>query len=140
MRRAATGSSYPGNEVPHSTCAHDCTGAYCKFSNSDRTQCQTNLPKLLILTVYTALVYGILYLTFVAYPYSFEFERGWSPAVASLSFISMLIGIISAAAMLAIFTKSWYAGRLAKTKELNPEDRLPPMILGSVVLPTGLCS
>jgi MFS transporter, DHA1 family, multidrug resistance protein len=85
-------------------------------------------------------VYGILYLTFEAYPISFEFDRGWSPGVVSLPFISLFVGIIIGCTTIAIFTKSWYAKRLVATKRLNPEDRLPTMIAGSIALPTGKAS
>jgi len=95
-------------------------------------------PILIILTLYMSLVYGILYLTFEAYPISFEFNRGWSPGLASLPFISIFIGVVLACAVIAVYTNTYYAKRMAITKRLNPEDRLPPMVAGSIILPIGL--
>ncbi|KAH0352987.1 MFS general substrate transporter, partial [Aureobasidium melanogenum] len=95
-------------------------------------------PILIVLTVYMSLVYGILYLTFEAYPISFEEDRGWSPGLASLPFIAIFIGVVLACAIIGTFSKTWYAKRLIESGKLNPEDRLPPMIAGSVILPIGL--
>ncbi|KAG9642641.1 MFS general substrate transporter, partial [Aureobasidium melanogenum] len=95
-------------------------------------------PILIILTIYMSLVYGILYLTFEAYPISFERDRGWSPGIASLPFIAIFIGVVLACATIGGFSKTWYAKRLIESGKLNPEDRLPPMIAGSLILPIGL--
>ncbi|KAI5275329.1 MFS general substrate transporter [Aureobasidium subglaciale] len=95
-------------------------------------------PILIILTIYMSLVYGILYLTFEAYPISFEMDRGWSPGLASLPFIAIFIGVVLACAIIGGFSKTWYAKRLIASGKLNPEDRLPPMIAGSIILPIGL--
>jgi DHA1 family multidrug resistance protein-like MFS transporter len=95
-------------------------------------------PILIILTLYMSLVYGILYLTFEAYPISFEMDRGWSPGLASLPFIAIFIGVVLACAIIGTFSKTWYAKRLIESGKLNPEDRLPPMIAGSLILPIGL--
>ncbi|KIW31841.1 uncharacterized protein PV07_03434 [Cladophialophora immunda] len=97
-------------------------------------------PILVVVTVYMALVYGILLLTFEAYPISFEVKRGWSPTIGSLPFTCILAGVVAGCLAIAAFTKTWYARRWAAgmTKRPTPEDRLPPMIAGSVVLPIGL--
>ena len=95
-------------------------------------------PILVIVTLYMTLVYGLLYLTFEAYPISFEMDRGWSAPIASLPFIGILLGILIACLVLALHSKLYYGPRLIRTKKLNPEDRLPPMMLGSIILPVGL--
>jgi len=95
-------------------------------------------PILIVLTAYMSLVYGILYLTFEAYPISFEFDRGWSEGVASLPFIAIFIGVVLACVFIAVYTNTYYAKRMALTNKLNPEDRLPPMVAGSIILPIGL--
>lgn len=95
-------------------------------------------PILAILTLYMSLVYGILYLTFEAYPFAFQQDRRWSAGLASLPFLGLLIGILIACAGLGVFGKTWYAKRLIRTRKLNPEDRMPPMIVGAILLPVGL--
>ncbi|KIW95082.1 uncharacterized protein Z519_03665 [Cladophialophora bantiana CBS 173.52] len=96
-------------------------------------------PILIVVTIYMALVYGILLLTFEAYPISFGVRRGWSPTVGSLPFICIFAGVVGGCLAIAAFTKTWYARRISDTaRQPTPEDRLPPMIAGSFVLPIGL--
>ena len=54
-------------------------------------------PILVLITVYMALVYGILYLFFEAYPISFQEERGWNQGVGALPFIGIIIGVLCGA-------------------------------------------
>jgi DHA1 family multidrug resistance protein-like MFS transporter len=51
-------------------------------------------PILLLVTVYMALIYGILYLFFEAYPISFQEERGWNQGVGALPFLGILMGVL----------------------------------------------
>lgn len=94
--------------------------------------------KLAILTLYTTFTYGLLYMTFLAYPVAFQAQRGWDPAIGSLPFLSIFVGISISAVCTGIFSKTWYAKRWRATQKLNPEDRLPPMIVGSILLPIGV--
>ncbi|KAG4429786.1 hypothetical protein IFR05_014736 [Cadophora sp. M221] len=96
-------------------------------------------PILMAMTLYSSLVYSILYLIFFAYPYSFRVVRGWSSTIASLPFLGIFIGIVLCCIYIAIDTKTRFNKLLlASPKPFIPEARLPPMIIGSVILPAGL--
>lgn len=96
-------------------------------------------PILLLVTIYLALIYGILYLTFEAYPISFQEVRGWSHAgVAALPFLSILVGVFIGGAIIVFVTKTRFARKMKQQGRVVPEERLPPMILGSILLPIGL--
>ncbi|KAG4428625.1 hypothetical protein IFR05_015889 [Cadophora sp. M221] len=95
-------------------------------------------PILLLITIYMSLVYGILYLFFLAYPISFQRERGWNQGVGALPFLGIMIGISLGAFTIAYLTKTRYARIIEKKGRAAPEERLPPMILGSLFLPIGL--
>ncbi|RAH49927.1 MFS transporter [Aspergillus brunneoviolaceus CBS 621.78] len=96
-------------------------------------------PILLAITLYLALVYGILYLFFEAYPVSFQEVRGWTnEGIAGLPFIGILIGVICGVALIVWQTKTRFARKLAKHGRVTPEERLPPMMIASVLLPVGL--
>ncbi|KAJ5894712.1 hypothetical protein N7495_006403 [Penicillium taxi] len=96
-------------------------------------------PILLCLTIYLALVYGILYLFFEAYPISFGQVRGWEDAgIAALPFLGIMIGVILGAAFIIITTKTRFARKLKKHGKVVPEERLIPMMVASVLLPIGL--
>ncbi|KAI9761602.1 MAG: Citrinin biosynthesis cluster MFS transporter mrr1 [Candelina submexicana] len=95
-------------------------------------------PILVLVTIYLALIYGILYLFFEAYPISFQEERKWNEGVGALPFISILIGVVLGGTVIAIITKTRFARKMKKHGKVVPEERLPPMIIGAAVLPIGL--
>lgn len=90
------------------------------------------------MTLYGSLVYGIQYLSFYAIPHIFRHDRHWPNNTASLPFISMLLGIIIASIGTSIFYSKWYQPRLKARGKVCPEDRLPPVMVGSFLLPIGL--
>lgn len=95
-------------------------------------------PILIIMTVYISLVYGILYLIFFAYPYSFQNDREMVEGIASLPFISIFIGVLIACASLTWETKVIFTPKFTRAKKVIPEERLPPMMVGGIVLVIGL--
>lgn len=95
-------------------------------------------PILLLFTVYMAFVWGILYVFFEAYPISFQEKRHWSPGIASLPFLSLLIGVLLGCVIVAISSKTHLARIYKQHGHIVPEERLPPMILGACILPAGL--
>ncbi|OOQ88609.1 MFS general substrate transporter [Penicillium brasilianum] len=109
-------------------------------------------PILIVMTIYLTLVYGTLYLSYQLFPKAFQ-NRGWSKPTATLPFLSVGLGVLSALGLFSLFTMTWYKSRWldsqkAKTEEegkspssqikITPEHRLPPMILGAVILPPAL--
>lgn len=95
-------------------------------------------PILIVITAYLTLVYGILYLAFQAFPRAYQ-ERGWSVKESQLPFIAVLLGVISAFLTCAFYTLTFMKRRVhANHGVFVPEWRLPPMILGAVILPPSL--
>ncbi|KAJ5200591.1 Major facilitator superfamily domain general substrate transporter [Penicillium cf. griseofulvum] len=96
-------------------------------------------PILVAITLYLALIYGILYLFFEAYPISFGEVRGWThEGVAALPFIGILVGVVFGICLIIYNTKTRFARKLAKHGKVVPEERLVPMMVASVLLPIGL--
>lgn len=95
-------------------------------------------PILIVMTLYISLVYGILYLIFFAYPISFEYDRRILFGVSSLPFLAIFIGVLGACAYMTWETRTIFQAKLVKAKKLIPEERLCPMMVGSVVLVIGL--
>ncbi|KAJ5239210.1 hypothetical protein N7468_003829 [Penicillium chermesinum] len=96
-------------------------------------------PILVCMTLYLALVYGILYLFFEAYPISFAEVRGWTNiGVASLPFIGIMVGVLCGVALIVFTTKTRYARKHAAQGRVAPEERLVPMMVASILLPIGL--
>lgn len=96
-------------------------------------------PILICMTIYLALIYGILYLFFEAYPVSFGQVRGWThEGIAALPFIGIMIGVLLGVALIIYTTKTRFARKLAMNGHVVPEERLIPMMVASVFLPIGL--
>lgn len=96
-------------------------------------------PILSLFTIYLALVYGILYLSFFAYPISFGEVRGWKrQGVAALPFLGILVGIILGCIIIAYYTQTIFTRKVLKRGYVVPEDRLIPMIFAAPALPAGL--
>jgi DHA1 family multidrug resistance protein-like MFS transporter len=95
-------------------------------------------PILLLISIYLAYIYGILYLFFEAYPISFQIERGWNQGVGALPFLGIMIGVLLGSITITCITKTRFARKLKKHGKVIPEERLIPMIAGAIILPVGL--
>ncbi|KAJ9096132.1 hypothetical protein QFC20_006507 [Naganishia adeliensis] len=93
-------------------------------------------PIVFLLAVYMAIIIGTLYLLFGAFPIVFKQERGWSPGIGGLSFLGGLIGWVLAVVYSLVYENPRYARKLKEAGGwLRPEERLPPAILGGILLP-----
>lgn len=95
-------------------------------------------PILWFLNLYMSLVYGVLYLCFVAYPIVFSQHRGWSPGISGLSFLG-----VGAGTMIGILSEPLLR-RLINAQPLDPKTGKPPpeatalvMAIGSILTPLG---
>ncbi len=96
-------------------------------------------PILACMTAYMSLVYAIIYLMFVAYPYSFEVVRGWDIGIAALPFIGLFIGYLIGCVACILESTIRFQKLLQKNNgSFAPEERLPAMIVGSVIIIAGL--
>lgn len=91
------------------------------------------------MTCYSAFVYGLLYLSFEAYPVSFVDERGWKPSTASLPLIGVCGGIVLGSAIIVADIKFRFSKRRpADESHSEPEAGLAIMMFGSFLIPVGL--
>lgn len=95
-------------------------------------------PVLMLVTLYMSLIYGILYLFFEAFPVSFNEERKWNLGVGALPFLSVAIGIILGSIVILFHIRVRYTSIVKRHGSVPPEERLLPMMLGSILLPAGL--
>ena len=95
-------------------------------------------PILNLITIYMALIYGILYLFFEAYPISFQEQRGWNDGVGALPFLGITVGVLVGVIIIVYLTKTRYARKMKKHGKAAPEERLVAMMIGAVMLPAGL--
>ncbi|KAK5072429.1 hypothetical protein LTR51_005065 [Lithohypha guttulata] len=95
-------------------------------------------PIVLLISIYMAIIYGILYMLFGAFPIVFQQTRGWSQGIGGLAFLGVAVGML-----IGVAYAIWDNSRYVKVEdehdgEAPPEARLPPAIVGSVALPIGL--
>ncbi|EFX00914.1 major facilitator superfamily transporter multidrug resistance [Grosmannia clavigera kw1407] len=95
-------------------------------------------PILWFFNIWISVVYGILYLCFVAYPIVFRKHRGWSAGTAGLAFVGMGTGT-----MLAIVSEPICRKFINKHRKDPETGRAPPeasarvLIIGAVLTPVG---
>ncbi|CAG5188939.1 uncharacterized protein ALTATR162_LOCUS12063 [Alternaria atra] len=96
-------------------------------------------PIVLLLSIYMAVVYGTLYMLFGAFPIVYQQGRGWSQGIGGLAFLGVAVGMI-AATIYSIWDNKRYnkAIEASPSGVAAPEARLPPALLGSVIMPIGL--
>ena len=96
-------------------------------------------PIVLILSMYTAIVYGTLYMLFGAYPVVFQLERGWSAGEGGLTFLGIAVGMVLALPTIAGIN-IWYikVAQASSDGVAPPEARLPGGMLGGITVPAGM--
>lgn len=88
--------------------------------------------------LYIAIVYGCLYLCFVAYPIVFTDMRGWSPGLSGLAFCGIGVGslmIICAEPLIRKWINSHPPD--PETGKPSPEASVCVVVLAAVLIPTG---
>ncbi|MCJ1285899.1 MFS siderochrome iron transporter 1 [Xylographa opegraphella] len=100
-------------------------------------------PIVLLLSIYMSIIYGTLYLAFGAWPIVYQENRGWSEGVGGLAFVGIAIGMLGGVIYTIPDNKRYNrAADQAKADGSStgapPEARLPPAIIGCVLLPVGL--
>ncbi|KAL1311840.1 hypothetical protein AAFC00_001915 [Neodothiora populina] len=95
-------------------------------------------PIVFLITIYTAFIYGILYLFLEAYPIVFAEKRGINPAVATLPYIGLIIGVLCGCGIVILFEPGYNRKLKANGGLPVPEARLVPMMLGATLFPIGL--
>ena len=95
-------------------------------------------PIVLALSLYTAFIYGLLYLFLTAYPLAFESVHGFSAGQSGLTFFGMIVGQVIAGGSV-IAQQPWYNRKLKANGGVPvPEWRLPNVIAGGVAFAVGI--
>ncbi|KAF4966071.1 hypothetical protein FSARC_6197 [Fusarium sarcochroum] len=101
-------------------------------------------PMCLNLCVFTAILLGILYLFFGAFPLVFRTVYGFNLWQTGCTFLGILVGMLAAAALDPV----WHRIRNNLIRKLSeetgieyysqPEFRLPSAIMGALIVPVGI--
>jgi hypothetical protein len=92
----------------------------------------------LLLSIYMAFIYGLLYLFLTAYPLVFQGVHGMNLGVGGLPFFGMITGQLLAGALIFI-RQPGYQKKLAANNNIPiPEWRLPEVIAGGICFSLGI--
>ncbi|KAH6659854.1 major facilitator superfamily domain-containing protein [Truncatella angustata] len=91
-----------------------------------------------LISLYMSVLYGLLYMFFVAYPVIFQEGKGYSAGTTGLMFIPVAVGVLLSAVCAPLVNKHYLT--LVKKHNGNPpaEARLIPMMLSCWFIPIGL--
>ncbi|KAH6713033.1 MFS multidrug transporter-like protein [Leptodontidium sp. 2 PMI_412] len=95
-------------------------------------------PIVLLLSIYMAFIYGLLYLFLTAYPIVFQQIHGMNAGVGGLPYFGMIAGMVCAGIYVALTQPSYNRKLLANNGVPVPEWRLPPVIYGGLSFAGGL--
>lgn len=101
-------------------------------------QMLTEEPILILMSLYIALIYGLLYAFFFSFPIVFGEGYGFSDGKIGLTFCSVLIGAALALVATLMLEKRYMIAVRSKGGKADPEDRLPGMMLGAPFIPISL--
>ncbi len=91
-----------------------------------------------LIAVYMSVLYGLLYMLFIAYPIVYRDGKGWSAGKTGLMFLPLAAGVV-ASALCATFVNNDYIRRCAKFNGNPPaEVRLIPMMVSCWLIPIGM--
>ncbi|RCI17186.1 hypothetical protein L249_2162 [Ophiocordyceps polyrhachis-furcata BCC 54312] len=95
-------------------------------------------PIVLLTALYMAIIYGTLYMCFAAFPIVFQQGRGWAPGIGGLAFCGIAVGM-AVALVGSLCDDRRFQKVVARFRGTPPpEARLPPALVGSILLPIGL--
>ncbi|KAK8196130.1 Synaptic vesicle transporter SVOP [Zalaria obscura] len=95
-------------------------------------------PIVLLISLYMSVLYGLLYMFFVAFPIVYQEGKGWSASDTGLMFIPLAVGVLASAACAPLVNMDF----LKRSKKYNgkppAEIRLIPMMISCWFIPIGL--
>ncbi|KAL9037751.1 MAG: hypothetical protein Q9180_003545 [Flavoplaca navasiana] len=95
-------------------------------------------PMVTCITFYASFVYGILYMTLEVFPIVFGEIRGWKLVISTLPFLGLLVGVLCAMAINLANQPRYMRIVDEHGGKPVPEARLPPMLIGGLLMVIGL--
>lgn len=95
-------------------------------------------PIVLLFAVYTTITQGYLLLVFATLGLVYQAHYNFSPGASGLAYLGLAVGLTISQFTLGHFSDK-YVARMARVHGTNrPEDRLPPLLIGALIIPLSL--
>ncbi|KAJ5664901.1 uncharacterized protein N7477_007349 [Penicillium maclennaniae] len=95
-------------------------------------------PIVFCIALYMSVLYGLLYMFFVAYPIVYQAGKGWSAGSTGLMFIPLAVGVLMSAACAPLVNKNYLKISEQYGGKPPAEKRLIPMMFSCWLIPIGL--
>lgn len=103
------------------------------------TKLLTRSPTVFFLSMYIALLYGVIYLMFTTIPLVFTNSYGWSPQLIGLAYLGLGIGMVLALSFLLKGNDADMSKLRKKNNDVyEPEMRLPRAVYSGCLIPISL--
>jgi len=93
-----------------------------------------------LFTLYTSIINSYLLILLSTLGTTFETVYGFSPGTSGLAYLGMMVGFLVSELTLGLFSDTYATRRARRRPEgiAKPEDCLPPLVLGALLLPASL--
>ncbi|KAI6715338.1 hypothetical protein JHW43_002080 [Diplocarpon mali] len=95
-------------------------------------------PIVLAVSLYMSVLYGLLYMFFVAFPIIYQEGKGYSAGITGLMFIPLAVGVLLSALCAPLVNKHYLTIYTKHDGEPPAESRLIPMMVSCWCIPIGL--
>ncbi|KAK4952627.1 Synaptic vesicle transporter SVOP [Elasticomyces elasticus] len=95
-------------------------------------------PIVLFVSIYMSVLYGLLYMFFVAFPVIYQEGKGYTAGLTGLMFIPVAVGVVASAACSPLVNKHYNKIVVQYNGQPPAEARLIPMMWSCWFIPIGL--
>jgi multidrug resistance protein len=95
-------------------------------------------PIVFLVAVYMSVLYGLLYMFFIAYPIIYQGGKGYSAGITGLMFIPLALGVVGSAFCAPLVNKHYLMLNKRYNGSPPAEVRLIPMMCSCWFIPIGL--
>ncbi|KUJ19469.1 polyamine transporter 1 [Mollisia scopiformis] len=94
-------------------------------------------PVTLILALQSSIALSYLNLILSTFALLFQTQYNFTTWQSGLTLFGLGVGFIVGQLVVGSFSDGWLKHQNSRRNEIRPEDRLPPLIIGSILIPTG---
>ncbi|CAH6720088.1 fluconazole resistance protein 1 [[Candida] jaroonii] len=95
-------------------------------------------PVVLLINIYIALIYSMIYLWFEAFPIAYLETYHFTLVTMGVAYMSVAVGVFVGASIYVVLIYKKFIIPFFEQKPISPETFIPIMIVGSIIMPMGI--